>query len=176
MKLSKEIQELQKKKYDSIQKDTKNVEELETIEKKLAENLLSEQRKNLETELNLLKDLKIKKGRSASIFALKDKVVGKKKIEQEATVVKDPSDNNKEVTKPDEIRSISLKYCTELLTNRAPNKDYIEDIQWKKDIHEIRMLERFDDDVKFSVTLFEKSLKALEQKSPNYLYSNPENP
>ena len=30
------------------------------------------------------------------------------------------------------------------------------------------MLERFDDDVKFSVTLFEKSLKALEQKSQKY--------
>ena len=54
----------------------------------MTENLLKEQRNNLEKELESLKELKMKKGKSASIFALKNKIVGKKKLEQEATIIK----------------------------------------------------------------------------------------
>ena len=74
----------------------------------MAEKLLSEQRKTFETELQLLKDVKNKKGKSASIFALKNKVVGMKKMEQEATIIKNPTDG-KEVTEPEQIRKVSLE-------------------------------------------------------------------
>ena len=114
-----------------------------------------------------MNDLKSKKGKSASIFAIKDKVIGKKKMEQEATIIKNPVDNIA-VTEPEQIRQISLKYCTDLLTNRQPRGNFLEDIQWKKEIHELRMQEQYDDDIQFSRELFEKSLKALKQKSPKY--------
>ena len=73
------------------------------MEQKISEILLHEQRNNFEKEITALKDLKIKKGKSASIFDLKNKIVGKKKMEQEATVLKDPT-NNQEVTDPEEIK------------------------------------------------------------------------
>ena len=168
VKTNKELQELQIRKNDCIlNSEGKDDEELESIEKKIAENLLSEQRKNLEKELKLMNELKSKKGKSASIFAIKDKVIGKKKMEQEATIIKNPVDNIA-VTEPEQIRQISLKYCTDLLTNRQPRGNFLEDIQWKKEIHELRMQEQYDDDIQFSRELFEKSLKALKQKSPKY--------
>ena len=107
VKGNKEIIDLQNRKYDAIEKADTPADELEEIERKIAENLLVEQRKNLEKEFNNLKDLKSRNGRSASIFELRNKVVGK--MEQEATVV-NPIDNKK-VTEPNEIREVSLAYC-----------------------------------------------------------------
>ena len=100
---NKEIIDLQNKKYEAIEKADTTADELEEIERKIAENLLAEQRINLEKEFTKLKDLKYRKGSSASIFELRNKVVGKKKMEQEATVVKNPT-NNKKVTEPNEIQ------------------------------------------------------------------------
>ena len=50
------------------------------VDIKMDENLLCDQRKNVEKEMKHLKDLKYRKGKSASIFSLKNKVVGAKKV------------------------------------------------------------------------------------------------
>ena len=107
VKGNKEIMDLQKRKVDAVEKADTPADELEELERKIAENLLVEQRKNLEKEFNNLKDLKSRKGKSASIFELRNKVVGKKKMEQEATVGRNPNDNKK-VTEPNEIQEVSL--------------------------------------------------------------------
>ena len=53
--------------------------------------------------------------KSAINFKVKDKVVGKKKVGQEATVLMDPK-NCDEVTTPAEIKQVSIDYCQDLLT------------------------------------------------------------
>lgn len=64
---------------------------------------MSTQRENFEKEIKALKDSKSKKGKSATIFALKNKMcVGKKKGAQEAVVVKDPNTKG-EIYEPEEI-------------------------------------------------------------------------
>ena len=108
----------------------------------------------------------MKKGKSASIFALKNKIVGKKKLEQEATIIKNPL-NNEEVTDPDEIQKVSLAYCTLLLTNRVPKEKFEEDVKLKTIVHAKRMTEVIEEDMNFSMEIFEKSLKALKQKKNN---------
>ena len=61
--------------------------------------------------------MKVKKGKAASVFNLKDKIIGSKKKQQEPAVIKDPN-TKKIVTYIEEIKRISLKYCVDLLTNR----------------------------------------------------------
>ena len=61
--------------------------------------------------------MKVKKGKAASVFNLKDKIIGSKKKQQEPAVIKDPN-TKKIVTIIEEIKRISLKYCVDLLTNR----------------------------------------------------------
>ena len=100
------------------------------------------------------------------LFDLKNKIVGKKKMEQEATVLKDPK-NNQEVTDPEEIKKVSLNYCTWLLKNREPKDKFKEDVDLKRKIHEKRMNEFIEEDIVFSEEMFEKSLKELKQKKPN---------
>ena len=136
-KINEDILNLNKKKVETIEKGYPNFEEeLATIEKKIAENLLSEQRINFETEIKHLKELKSKKGKSASIFSLKNKIVVKKKLEQEATIIINPA-NKEIVTEPEEIIKVSLEYCTNLLTNRQPKEDFEEEIKLKNEIHDI---------------------------------------
>ena len=136
---------------------------MKNIDKDIAENLLIQQRKNFEEELKAMKDIKVKKGKTAMIFNLKDKIVGTKKVAQEATTVVDPK-TGKEVNTPEEIKRVSLEYCHELLTNRDPKPEYIEDIKYKKIIHEIRMEEIIEDDIEFSIELFNKTLLTLSKK------------
>ena len=78
-----------------------------------------------------LKELKSKKGKSASVLSLKEKVLGSKKAKQEPAVVKDP-DTNKLVTDVDEIKRVSLKYCVDLLTNRKPKPE--ERKEWRNSL------------------------------------------
>ena len=49
------------------------------------------------------------------------------------------------------------------LEDRLPKNNFLDDIQWKKEIHTIRMQEHYGDDIKFSPELFEKSLKPLQK-------------
>ena len=51
---------------------------------------MENQRKQLEKELSALKKMKNEKRKSAVIFNLRDKVIGQKKVTQEATTMKDP--------------------------------------------------------------------------------------
>ena len=67
-----------------------NEEELNEVNEKLTVKYLQEQREDLEKGYKSLKETWKDKGRSASIFKLKEIVVGPKKPQQEPTSVKDP--------------------------------------------------------------------------------------
>ena len=63
-----------------------------------------------------------------------------------------------------EIKKASVEYCKELLTNRPPKAEYEEDLAWKRKIHEIRMKEINDDEIEFSLDLFNETFTALKKK------------
>ena len=92
-KSNKEIKKLQEEKLDILNKVEKSEtrdEKIQSIEENITEEVLSNQRKQLEKELSALKKMKNEKRKSAVIFNLRDKVIGQKKVTQEATTMKDP--------------------------------------------------------------------------------------
>ena len=168
LKTNKELKALQKDKFDLLKKNNTKERnyEINELEDKITNEVLSHQRKKLEKEISELKDIKCKKGKSAVIFNLKDKIVGKKKAAQEATTMKDPK-TNEELTKKKDIKEAALSYCVDLLTNRSPKPGFEEDLMLTDLIHEKRMREKVDNDVEFSRTTFENSLKELKKKNKN---------
>ena len=165
----KALEELQNEKihcYENEKSTSARDIKIKEIDEKMAGNLLTEQRKNFEEELKSLKDIRRTKGKSAMVFNLKSKVVGNKKVKQEATTLIDPK-TKKEVNTPEEIKRVSLDYCEELLTNRKPKDDFKEDLEFKQIVHRVRMEEKVDNDIEFSEHLFQKSLKILSKKCGN---------
>ena len=70
-----------------------------------------------------------------------------------------------EVTTPEDIKRVSLEYCSNLLTNREPKEEYTEDIRMKKLIHQIRLGEEANDDMEeLAVSRFNKTYDALAKK------------
>ena len=143
--------------------DEKDVK-VKEVDKEIAEQLLSEQRKNLENELSKLKEIKAQKGRAASVFHLKERIVGSKKSQQEPAVIRDP-DTKEYVTDAKEIKRISLKYCVDLLTNREPKDGYEEIVEMKRRVHKERMAEIIEDEFDFTRKFFDDCLEAVKKKN-----------
>ena len=166
-KPSRELEKLQNEKVkcyeDILNNEELLIEKVGKIDNDIAANLLTQQRKKFEEELKSMKDLKENKGKSALIFNLKEKIVGPKKVGQEATTLIDPK-TKKVVCTPEEIKRVSLDYCQELLTNRDPKPEYFEDLEFKQIVHKVRMEENIENDIKFSIELFNKSLNILKKK------------
>ena len=113
-----------------------------------------------------LKDMKTNKGRAATVFNLKDKIVGSKKQQQEPAVIIDPS-TKKSVTDTEEIKRISLKYCVDLLTNREPKEGFEEIIAMKRNVHKERMKEIIDEEIEFNRKFFDECLEVIKKKRNN---------
>ena len=103
-----------------------------------AEELIKRQAKLLEEEIQNIKDMK--HGRGTKVFKLREVIQGPKKPGQEACSVKDPI-SKEMVFAPKEIQKVSLRYCRDVLTNNAPDPDYLREIEIKEIIHEVRMKE-----------------------------------
>ena len=165
---NKELENLQLQKvkcFEDYMNDTTDMDEkVKVIDNNIAKNLLQQQRKNVEKELISMKEIQKNKGRSALVFKLKEKVVGAKKVSQEATVIIDPK-SKKEVNTPVEIKRVSIEYCQNLLTNREPKPEFTDDLEMKYIIHRMRMMEEVKDDIQFSQELFNKSLNILKKKA-----------
>ena len=65
----------------------------------------------------------------ASIFHLKDKIVGNKKIPQEQVALVDPK-TNQPVYSAKEIKRVTLEYCVSVLTNDEPKEKYKDLIRY----------------------------------------------
>ena len=155
MRTSKDLKYLQKQKL-SLNTDSDN-HEIMKIDEEIAKRLLSNQTQRLEKELTDIKNIKARKGKSAAIFKLKDKIIGSKKPAQEAIVMKDP-ETSEELVSSKKIKEASLKYCVQLLTNRAPKEGYVNGLDLIDRVHEARMNERIENDVEFSEDILKKSL------------------
>ena len=172
-KVSSQVETLQVQK-DVIFRNKENYNEddfevaVKDINEKLSAALLTNQRKCLEDELNLLKNITLKKGKSAGIFKLKDNIIGTKKAEQEATSLIH-FQSGIELTNPKDIKDASLQYCVQLLSNREPREDYRIDCELKDLIHVTRMAEEIPDDINHLTNeMFEETYKALGSKVGKY--------
>ena len=162
---NKDMRLLHMKKEDAIKHNDDNA--LKDINNEIAEQLLKDQRRNLEKKLIDIKEVKTKKGKTAAIFRLKEDIVGSKKEKQEATSFKNPK-SMKEVFEVKQIKKVSLEYCVQLLTNRNPKDDYFDDVMLKNLVHDSRMNETInDDDIKFSSSLFYNTLDGLRKENNN---------
>ena len=133
----------------------------------MAEVMNTIQSNQYERELKNLIVMKSVKGRSAAIFDLRDKVLGKKKTQQDAVIIINP-ETGENVFTPKEIKSVSLKYCVDLLTNKEPKKEYEDVTKYKEYIHSERMLELVEDDMEeLPVTTFNKVYNDVCRKSGN---------
>ena len=162
MKISKEIKTLSMAKAQFIKEG--NEANLVGVDDKLTEQFIKEQREEMERGFQSIISTAKTKGRSASVFKLKEIIVGSKKQKQEPSSVKDPK-SNKEVFDVAEIKKKTLDYCVDLLTNRPPRDDYINDVESKNSIHDVRMLMRnADDEMEYSEDLFNEAIEKLKKK------------
>ena len=166
LKTTKELKNLQKEKFELLRNktNTEKDEEIKVLEEKITKEVLSTQRMKLEKEIEALKNMKSKKGKSAVIFNLKDRIVGKKKTIQEATTMVDP-ETKEDLKTRKKIKEASLSYCVDLLTNRSPKPGFEEDLRLTDLVHEARMEETAENDVEFSNEILENSLKELSKKN-----------
>ena len=164
--ICKELEALQKEKNDIVNGiDVEDVEDkLNDVNANIASALLKKQREAFEKELKDIKDLKYYKGKSAAIFRVKEKIVGPKAAAQEASTLKDPKTGT-EVFTPKEIKRVSLQFCKDLLTNREPKEEFVEDILVKKLVHTARMPEQVENDLEELTTeKFEDTFMKLSKR------------
>ena len=163
--INKELDTLHKAKKDIIESNGIYLEdEVKKIDEDIAETLLKIQRETFEKELKDIKELKNAKGKSAAIFKVKGKIVGPKASAQEATILTDPK-TGAEVSTPDDIKRVSLQYCKDLLTNREPKEEFIEDVLLKELVHCARMSESIENDIEeLSIERFNETFKKLTKR------------
>ena len=105
------------------------------------------------------------KGGTAAIFKLKEQITGKKKTTQEATTLIDP-ETKSEVNSVEDIKRVSLEYCKDLLTNRAPSEGFEDVLEYKMLIHEERMKEVLvDEEFDLSFQMFNSALNRIKSKN-----------
>ena len=139
---------------------TPNIDELD---EEICKELQIKQKEEVEKELSNLYNVKKRKGKSAAIFSLKEKIVGKKKEPEEQCAVIDPV-TNEIVCDPAEIIKVCADYCQNLLTNDKPKEDFIDDLNWKRRVHEVRMNEVIENDIELSEEMFQEAFKLVKKR------------
>ena len=166
MKVDRELATLQKMKTEVLENsddDSIIDPKLDIIDGHIAALLSTRQRECFEKELNEIRERKKNKGSCAAIFSVKERVLGSKKTSAEAVALLDPV-SGKEATSPDAIKKISLEYCSNLLTNREPDSDYLVDVGVKRYSHEQRMVHMEDDDTELTDTQIQETYVMLARK------------
>ena len=137
----------------------------EDIDEQISNKILAYQLKEYEKKLHFLNNLKNEKGSSAAIFKLKEKIVGSKKISQEAVSMKDP-ETGEIIVENDKLKEASVKYVSNLLTNRNPKEDFKEEFKLMESLHEVRMKEEDEGSVPNDISDkdFNEFLKQISKK------------
>ena len=155
------LEELMKKKEKLLNdKDTAQIVE---VDHEIIEHLRRKEKNNYEKEIENLNALKEKKGRSAVVFNLKDRIVGNKKDSEEPTAIIDPKTLKKTFT-PSKIIKVCADYVQELLAKKEPKEAFKDDIEWKHEVHKVRMSEMIENDVEMTNEMFFSTLDNLKKK------------
>ena len=147
--------------YD--QKNQKDCDE-DAINEKINNKLIEYQLKDYERKLKSLNSLKNEKGKSAAVFKLKEKIVGSKKVAQEQVSMKDPV-SGELIVENDKLREASVKYVSNLLTNRSPLEDFKEELEIMESLHDLRMKEDINDESSISDEDYCVFLKQIAKKN-----------
>ena len=137
--------------------------EVENIDEKICKELARNQSEAREKEFKELFDLKSKKGQSAVVFKIKEKLSGKRKNSIEPSVILHP-EKKTPVTNPKEITKISADYVVNLLKNREPKHEYKLDIALKREVHSVRMLECEESELVLTRKMFFDALEIVKRK------------
>ena len=134
------------------------------LEEKLSACVLTRQRESLLKELKYLKDSKAQKGKIATLFRIKERIVGPKKSSPSAVSLVDPVTHT-EVNTVQGIKDTTLSYCSSLLTNGPPVKGFEADIEFKVLLHNLRIRpDNYDTDQELSDDLFDSTFDELVKK------------
>jgi hypothetical protein len=114
--------------------------------------------------LHCLDLLKKEKGKSASVFKLKEKIVRTKKVSQEAVSMKDP-EYGEIILDSKKLKEASVKYLSNLLTKRNPKEDFKEKFEIMVSLHDLRMKENQDDKEGITDEDFMTFLKQISKKN-----------
>ena len=146
------------------EKINNNADENDELDEKINQKILEHQLKDYERKLHCLKQLEKEKGKSASVFKLKEKIVGSKKVAQEAVSMKDP-DTGEIILENMKLKEASIKYVSNLLTNRSPKDDYKEEFDIMVSLHDLRMEEEKDEENRITDEDFVTFLKQISKKN-----------
>ena len=134
------------------------------INEKINETVLDDQKLSILKHRSHLKETLAKRGKTAEMFKQKELILGSKKVPQDLIAIRDP-ESDKVCTNIKDIKTITLNYCKNLLTNRKPRHDFAVDLRSKEALHEARMLERDPEhETAFEVNTFLKSIVDLQKK------------
>ena len=124
------------------------------------------QGEDIREELEHLERIQKKKGTAAVVFGMKKKILGNKSDFDEPSAIIHP-ETRIQITDPSEIKSVSVDFCKKILTNKNPKAEFEEDLEWKKRVHEVRMSEKIQNDIKYTETMFHNTMKELRKKHRN---------
>ena len=115
-------------------------------------------------EVKKYKTIRATKGTAAAVFCLMVGILGSSKSPSDPVVINDPV-SGIPIMSPDKIKSISLNYCVNLLTNREPSEGYADIIREKERLHSLRMKEVISDDIELlTPEMFNAAIKYIASK------------
>ena len=109
-----------------LTKETLNDEDeilIENVDEKIKDKIINNQRIEFEKDISRLKEFKRNKGKVATVFKLKENIVGAKKDVPEAVSYIDPKTKTP-VFNHEEILEVAVNYVHDLLTNNEPMNDF----------------------------------------------------
>ena len=158
-----ELEKLQERK-NNILKGSEN-SNVSVLNQNIVSLLKVIENDRIERDVKHLKNLKDKRGKAASVFGLRDKVLGKKKVCQEPVIIIEPT-SGEEVNSPAEIKRVSLEYLVNLLKKKKPDEEFERVFQTRKELHDFRMSEEIEDDLdELPYTTFQKTLERVKKKN-----------
>ena len=159
--VNKDLQNLYKEKSKKMEKK----DDIESIEKAITQKLLEIQKDEVEKEIEEVMTLRKGKGRSAAIFNTLNKICGAKKSGQDQVAMIDP-ESKLPIFDPNQIKSVSLKYCVDLLTKRNTDPEFEDYLYIQDMLHLVRCEDALleDKDEELRLEDFEARLKILKTK------------
>ena len=111
-------------------KNSKEADTDEESEEIKAKVMFEEQNRIVDVELENIS--KTKNGKVGRVWAIRKKVIGRKKVDMLPSAIRDPA-TKKLVVNTTNIKETVLRYCVETLSNNEPEERFKEEIVKKKE-------------------------------------------
>ena len=130
-------------------------------QKQKDDDLLDKQRQRIEDVVEKITNSK--QGRAGNVFKIRKSILGPKKTGQEASAIRHPKTNELIVSK-EEIKKVTLEYCTENLANNTPDEE-VKDMINKRRTEQIeKMKDTSGESFEVNFQDFDQVLAKFEMK------------